>query len=68
MTEATIAQILLNSPLALLLLWMLTQTQKELAEVRKARDADSRDWVTRYEAMAERVVKAVERLDLPGPL
>lgn len=60
-------QLFASSPVVLVLIWIIVQLQKELAEVRKARDGDNRAWLERYAALADRVSQAVERLDLPGP-
>lgn len=63
-----------QSPVALVLIWMLIREQKqaeqarlETTETRKARDDDNRMWVERFAVLVDRVTKAVERLDLPGP-
>lgn len=67
MDTTQLIQVLMSSPVALVLLWMLVQTQKELTQVRQQRDADTRDWMGKYIELADRVAAAVERLDLPGP-
>lgn len=68
MDTIEIIKLLSDTPLALLLLYLLINEQRRHAETRKERDSDARAWFERYAALADRVSAAVERLDLPGPL
>jgi len=63
-----IVSVLTGTPLSLVLLYLLIQANKELAEVRRDRDADARMWVERFALQADKIAAAVERLDLPGPM
>lgn len=67
MDIAQIAQVLLGTPTALVLLYLLEQERRAHVETRRARDEDWRTWVERFALLSERVTEAVERLDLPGP-
>lgn len=60
-----IIQLLANAPMSLLLLYMLIQEQRAHAETRRLRDADNVRNAEKMAHMAERVIVAVERLDLP---
>jgi len=63
-----IMQLLLNSPIAILLLWLLIREQGQHEATRLARDAQMVSFMTTYRELADRVISAVERLDQPGPL
>lgn len=58
----------LQSPVILVLIIWLLVTLKELTKVRAQRDDEAHQHATAYAELAERIVKAVERLDLPGPM
>jgi len=68
MEPIEIVQILTNAPLTVILLYLLITEQRSHAETRKCRDEDMRLFMRDFAGLAERVVAAVERLDLPGPL
>lgn len=68
MDSIEILKLLTDAPLTILLLYLLLQEQRRHAETRKERDTDNRLWMERHAALADRVVQAVERLDLPGQL
>lgn len=55
-------KLLLDAPLALLLLYLLISEQKAHTETRKARDADNREWSAKVISLTERVTSAIERL------
>lgn len=63
MEPTEIFKLLLDAPLAGVLLWMLIKEQRLHSETRKARDEDNHRWVERFAVVAERVASAVERLE-----
>lgn len=63
MEPTEVIKLLLDAPLALLLLYLLISEQRAHTETRKARDDDNHKWVERFAVVAERVASAVERLE-----
>lgn len=68
MDYTEVIKFLFDAPLALLLFWFLIQEQRQHIETRAKRDDDMRRYLDSYAVLVDRVSKAVERLDLPGPL
>lgn len=68
MDYTEVIKFLFDAPLALLLFWFLIQEQRQHTETRAKRDDDMRRYLDSYAVLVDRVAKAVERLDLPGPL
>lgn len=63
-----IISLIFDAPLTLLLFYFLMQERKEHANTR-VRLAEIQDkHADKYAMLAEKVVQAVQRLDLPGPL
>lgn len=58
-----VIKLLTNTPLAMLLLYLLVKEQHAHAETRKARDEENHIWIERFAAMAERVANAVESIE-----
>lgn len=67
MEPLEILKLLTDAPLALLLMWLLISERKEHANTRLKLMEVQQAWADKYLMMSERVVSAVERLDLPGP-
>jgi hypothetical protein len=63
-----IVSVLTNAPLTAILVYLLIAEQRAHADTRRSRDEDMRTFMRDFAGLAERVVQAVERLDLPGPL
>lgn len=63
MEPTEVIKLLIDAPLALLLLYLLIQEQRAHSETRKARDEDNHRWVERFAVVAERVASAVEKLE-----
>lgn len=63
MEPTEVIKLLLDAPLALLLLYLLISEQRAHVETRRARDEDNHRWVERYAVLSERVSAAIERLD-----
>lgn len=62
MEPLEIIKLLTDAPLSLILLYLLIRSQKELAEVRAARDADNTRTFERVAGLVERVTSAINEL------
>jgi len=63
MEPLEILKLLTDTPLALLLLYLLIQEQRAHTETRRARDADTVRYMERFALLVERVVTAIEKLE-----